>query len=548
VSGAGALVLTSLTAVDVATAAPQAGAISWGRCQDPDLRAAGAKCGFLDVPLDWRKPTGTTISIAVSRIRATKGPRQGVLITNPGGPGATGLALPAYLLPEVPNGAGKTYDWIGFDPRGVGDSRPALSCRPDYWNAPRPAYEPAMEAARSPNERRWIARSKKYAAACADNGDLLRHVRTVDTIRDLEALRIALGVKRISFYGFSYGTYLGQLYASRYPDRVRRMVLDGNVPPSYPGYGDGGRAQAAAFELVMDEFFAWVARHSSVYGLGLRRTDVQAAYYDELAKLTAQPVRGIGAAEWTNVIQLAGFAEYLWPAVADAFADWRSGKRGSVRELYDFAGEPGDDNSYAAFLGTVCTDAPFPRHYAQIRQDAFATAEHAPFEAWTNLWFAAPCTFWPTAPGRAPRIDGSRLNVPILLIHATGDGVAPYAGALALRREFPTSVLIAELDATTHAGSLYGNACIDGAIAAYLADGTLPARRPEDGPDATCARIAVPEPSAKDRSVAADPVGTPPATPPSGPQPSGLDALLSRVLPGLPGHRFPGTMTGSPVR
>uniref|UniRef100_UPI0017A5DC88 alpha/beta hydrolase n=1 Tax=Sporichthya sp. TaxID=65475 RepID=UPI0017A5DC88 len=482
VGATGALLFASLTAVEGASAASS---ITWGKCQDSDLRKAGAQCGFVPVPLDWRDPGGAKISIAVSRIRATKGPRQGVMLTNPGGPGGSGLALPAYLLPEVPGGAGDTYDWVGFDPRGVGASRPALSCDPDYWIGPRPAYEPASATKRSADERRWIKRSRTYAAACADNGDLLQHVRTVDTIRDMEALRVALGVKRISFYGFSYGTYLGQLYATRYPDRVRRMVLDGNVPPNYPGYGDGGRAQAIAFERVMREFFDWIADHEDVYHLGPRRAQVEAAYYDELRKLTRTPVKGIGAAEWTNVIQLAGFAEFLWPEVADAFADWRGGKHVSVRGLYQYAGEVGDDNSYAAFLATVCTDAPFPRSYPQIRRDAFSIAKQAPFEAWTNLWFAAPCTFWPTAPARAPRIDGSRLKVPILLVHATGDGVAPYAGALALRREFPTASLLAELGATTHAGSLGGNACIDDAIAAYLAAGTLPPRRPGDRPDAT---------------------------------------------------------------
>ena len=532
VAGAGALLLSSLTGLDGAAAA---GSISWGKCQDSDLRKAGGQCGFLEVPLDWRDPGGEKVSIAVSRIKATKGPRQGVMLTNPGGPGGSGLALPAYLLPEVPNSAGTTYDWVGFDPRGVGASRPALSCDPEYWTGPRPAYEPASATKRATNERRWVQRSRNYATACKANGDLLQHARTVDTIRDMEALRIALGVRRISFYGFSYGTYLGQLYATRYPDRVRRMVLDGNVPPNYPGYGDGGRAQAIAFERTMRQFFDWVADHEGAYGLGRTRAQVEAAYYDELATLTRTPVKGIGGAEWTNVIQLAGFAEFLWPEVADAFADWRGGKHVSTRGLYAYAGEVGDDNSYAAFLATVCTDAPFPRSYPQIREDAFATAEQAPFQAWTNLWFAAPCTFWPTPPATAPRIDGSRVKVPILLVHATGDGVAPYAGAVALRREFPTAALIAELGATTHAGSLGGNVCIDDAISAYLAAGTLPARRPGDGPDATCARLALPEPSADDRSIAADPVAEPPTAPPATPEPSGLDALLERLTPRLPG-------------
>jgi pimeloyl-ACP methyl ester carboxylesterase len=455
--------------------------------------------------LDWSDPSGARISLAVSRLRANPAARQGVMLTNPGGPGGSGLALPAYLQPAVPDTVGEAYDWIGFDPRGVGASSPAVSCDTEYWTGPRPAYRPASREQRSPAERAWVKRSRSYAAACAEhNGDLLRHLRTADTVRDMNALRIALGEKQINYYGFSYGTYLGQAYASRYPGRVRRMVLDGNVPPNYAGYGDGGRAQAIAFERVMSEFFDWVAAHDTVYGLGVTGRQVRLAYNDELAKLTRRPVRGIGAAEWTNVIQLAGFAESEWPEVADAFADWRSGKYYSTRGLYEYAGEVGDDNSYAAFLATVCTDAAFPRTYRTIRSDAFSIAKQAPFEAWTNLWFAAPCTWWPAPAGNPLRIDGSRLHTPILLIQATGDGLAPYAGAVALRREFPTARLIAEQGATTHAGSLSGNVCIDDAIAVYLADGTLPERRAGDGPDSSCPRLPVPEPSAKDRSIVAD--------------------------------------------
>ncbi|MGQ0624391.1 MAG: alpha/beta fold hydrolase [Sporichthyaceae bacterium] len=477
--------------------------IAWGRCADPDLRAAKAQCGSLSVPLDWAVPTGRQITLAVSRVKARgKAPRQGVMLTNPGGPGGSGLSLPAFLPDAVPRGAGKLYDWIGFDPRGVGASRPALGCDPAFAKGPRPDYtlrrnsggagagEPAERA-----ERAWLAKIRAYIADCqARNAALLPHVKTVDTVRDLDALRAALGAEQINFYGFSYGTFLAQAYASAYPNRVRRLVLDSSVPPDYPGYGDGGRAQAIAFEAVITEFFGWLAAHHATYALGRRAAGVRAAYAGELAALRRAPLAGVGPAEWADVFSDAGFAEEAWPEIAAAWAAWRDGRRGAIRGLYQAIGSPGDDNSYAAFLATVCTDGPFPRSYAQLRREAFALAPAAPFGIWGGFWFSAPCTFWPVPPGEPARVDGALFPGPILLIHATGDGAAPYAGALAVRREFAGAVLVAERGATTHAGSLYGNRCIDAAVAAYLATGALPARRPGDRADATCARTPVPVP------------------------------------------------------
>ena len=540
-AGAGLIAFTALGPVQAAPAVEKANSgvtrlggvpapktsIAWGPCKDPDLKDARAQCGRLQVPLDWADPGGRKISLAVSRLRADPAARRGVLLTNPGGPGGSGLALPAYLQPAVPDKVGEAYDWIGFDPRGVGASRPALSCDTEYWTGPRPAYRLTSATTRAANEKAWIRRSKAYAAACGEeNGELLRHMRTADTVADMNALRIALGEKQISYYGFSYGTYLGQAFASRYPGRVRRMVLDGNVAADSAGYGDGGRVQAVAFEKVMNQFFEWVGDHDKSYGLGLTGRQVRAAYNDELAKLTRQPVRGIGPAEFATVVQLAGYAESEWPEVADAIADWRSGKYYSTRSLYSYAAEVGDDNSYAAFLATTCTDAAFPRSYRTVRSDAFSIAKSAPFSAWINLWFAAPCVWWPVSSGRPSRIDGSRLHVPILLIQATGDGAAPYSGAVDVRREFPSARLLAEQGATTHAGSLFGNVCIDDAIAVYLADGTLPDRRTGDGPDKSCPRMPVPEPSAKDRSLAADPPSQF-AGPPSGS--GGLADLFRRI-------------------
>ncbi|MGQ0845233.1 MAG: alpha/beta hydrolase [Sporichthyaceae bacterium] len=503
----------------VATAAQAApaesrpeGKIAWGACEDVNLLTAGAECAMLPVPLDWAKPDGKSIWLALSRVKAT-GNRQGVMLTNPGGPGGSGRWMPTYLPGAVPREVGLTYDWIGFDPRGVGASRPALSCEPDYLKGPRPAYRPAEKTGRAPNERAWISRTKAYAKACAvRNGDLLRHVRTADTVKDMDAIRAALGEERINFYGMSYGTFLGQTYATAYPGRVRRMVLDGNVPPDYSGYGDGGRAQMTSFQFVIREFFAWMARYDSTYHLGTTADEVAAAYGELQAKLGAQPVGEVGAAELDDVFLRAGYAERLWPTVADAFADARMGDTSALERQYRQANSPGDDNAFAAFNATFCTDGPFPTDYAKVRQDGYDIAEIAPLPAWGGFWFSAPCTWWPVEPGKPLVVDGQRLaatDTRILLINATRDGATPFSGALAVRKEFPTAVLVAEQGATTHSGSLSGNACIDKYVADYLADGTLPRRLSGNRSDADCARTPVPKPANLNRAVPVAPQGVP---------------------------------------
>jgi pimeloyl-ACP methyl ester carboxylesterase len=314
----------------------------------------------------------------------------------------------------------------------------------------------------------------------------------------MDAIRAALNENRLNYYGFSYGTFLGQAYATMFPTHLGRMVLDGNVPPTYPGYGDGGRAQMTAFQYVLGKFFEWIAQHDRSYHLGSTQAAVIATYTKVENELIAAPVDSIGPAEWDDVFLVAGYAESRWPSVAEAFADWVAGRPAAIESQYREADHPGDDNAFAAFNATYCTDGPFPTDYAKVRADGFSIAAVAPLAAWGGFWFSAPCTWWPVASGPPLQVDGHNpalLATPILLINATHDGATPFAGALAVRRAFPTSALIAEVDATTHAGSLQGNSCVDDRIADYLATGKLPTRLPGDRADLECPRIPWPQPS-----------------------------------------------------
>ncbi len=179
----------------------------------------------------------------------------------------------------------------------------------------------------------------------------------------MDAIRQSLGADQINFYGFSYGTYLGQVYATLHPDLVRRMVLDSNVDPRRVWY-DANIDQDYAFEITIQKFFDWVAEHDDVYGLGATGADVKAKYYTALASLTATPQGQLGASEWTDAFLGAGYVQFLWPDTADAFAAFvNDGDPGPATDLYLGQDTPGDDNGYAMYLATECTDARWPRSW-----------------------------------------------------------------------------------------------------------------------------------------------------------------------------------------
>ncbi|MFD2494439.1 alpha/beta hydrolase [Amycolatopsis jiangsuensis] len=473
--------------------------IDWGPCTSGRLAGAGAECGFLVVPLDYARPGGETVRIAVSRVKHTAAQYQGVMLVNPGGPGGSGLGL-STLGRSVPDHAGDGYDWIGFDPRGVGASEPAITCDGGYASYDRPQYVPSVPGA----EQAWRAKAKGYADACAGNGAILDHVKTTDVAQDLESLRKALGETRINYYGFSYGTYLGQVYSTLYPDHVRRMVLDGNVDPRKVWYRSN-LDQEVAFDRAIKEYFSWLAKYDDLYHLGGTETEVEKLWYEQRARLDRSAAGGvIGGDEWTDVFLQAGYYVFGWEEMAEAFDGWvHRGDWKPLKDLYDQTNPPGDDNSYAVYASVECTDAPWPRNWNRWRFDAWRTHLRAPFETWGNTWFNAPCADWPAKAARPVHVDGGKVGG-ILLISEELDAATPYAGSLEVRGMFPRSSLISAPGGTTHAGSLSGVACVDDKVAAYLASGTLPKRTEGTGSDAQCEPVPPPVPKAAGARQKAD--------------------------------------------
>jgi pimeloyl-ACP methyl ester carboxylesterase len=485
-----------------ASAASAKGTINWGPCSEPALKEAGARCGFLTVPLNYSEPNGAQIQLAVSRIKHTSSDYQGVIVTNPGGPGGEGLNLNTFLIPVLQQegftGAADDYDWIGFDPRGVGASIPAISCEPNYEGPDRPSYVPYSRELLNT----WVSRSQQYAHDCGSasalQSQLLQNMTTRDNALDLDSIRQALGQSQITYYGFSWGTDLGQVYATLFPSHVRRLILDSNVNPSHDGYEDFNLDQDAPFNRNEDIWFAWLAKYNNVYHLGATESAVQAQFYATEHQLESHPADGqIGPDEWTDIFLEPAYYQETWVSWAQAFSNWVNEHNAPAAEelveLYDVVDEPGDDNELAVYLSVLCTDSQWPTNLGEWEADTWAIDLVAPLEAWGNTWFNAPCIYWPAPSQPQVAVNGSGVSS-ALLIDETLDGATPFGGSLVTRQLFPNSVLVAEPGGTSHANSLSGNLCVDGTIASYLETGALPPRVPGALWDKTCAPSPQPVP------------------------------------------------------
>ena len=506
----------AITAPTVATAAPARPStvgdpsavdkvIDWQACSDPTLQSVGAVCGSVTVPVDYSRPHGKKIQLAVSMVRHTvpDSQYQGVMLVNPGGPGGSGLVLSflGLFVPPAPGqkvSAGDYYDWIGFDPRGVGESAP-ISCQPYYFHGDRPPYDPANGTLAT-----WLKRSAGYAKSCAQKNDvdLLNNLKTTDSARDMDSIRRALGQKVINYYGFSYGTYLGQVYTTLFPTHMRRMVLDSNVDPRNVWY-KANLSQDIAFERNVKIWFAWVAKYDSVYHLGKTEKAVEALWYKTRDQLDKNAAGGIvGGDEWTDIFLYAGYYQSTWLDLGDTFVAWvKHHDRAKLIAEFRSSDGPGNDNGFAVYNGVQCTDVQWPQKWSTWQRDNDRVNKIAPFETWGNAWYNAPCLYWPATAGTPVTVDGKGV-APALLVDETLDAATPYEGSLEVRKLYPNSVLLAEPGGTTHAGTLFGNECVDGTIAAYLADGTLPTRKAGNRADAVCAPLPVPVPSAASAAAA----------------------------------------------
>ncbi|WP_410609366.1 alpha/beta hydrolase [Amycolatopsis sp. lyj-109] len=449
-----ALASLPLLAAPPADAAPR---VQWTvPCPDYGMTpspTAGLECATLRVPLDYAHPD-RTIELTLSRSAGTPGRRRGVLLMNPGGPGSPGLAMPAQLRQRMgDSGLPDAYDVIGFDPRGTAYSTP-VTC--GMTTAEERGAVLGPYAAGPRDVATTAAKARAVAGKCGGSSttDLLPHMTTANTARDLDRIREALGEKKISYYGVSYGSYLGAAYASMFPGRTDRIVLDSVLGPR----GLDVRANqrfAEGFDDRFPDFAAWAAQRDDGYHLGRTPAAVTAKFF-ELAAVRGPEFR---SNTWNGLYDDARF-----PAVA---AEWAGTARAA-------AGPLDGDNHAALQLQVICNDADWPEQVGYYQRAVERErARHPMFgPAAANV---NPCAFWPAERAEPPVRVGGPGPANVLLVQNLRDPATPLSGARETRAAFGTRARMVTVDAGGHGVFTRENACGNEAVLGYLRDGVFPA-------------------------------------------------------------------------
>jgi pimeloyl-ACP methyl ester carboxylesterase len=447
------------------------GSVTWNPCGD-------MQCASLSVPLDWKQPNGEHITLALARLPARHASK-GVLLVNPGGPGGSGIEFIASARQIFSSTVQNNFDIVSWDPRGIGKSAP-VECTDNldaFWAQNRDPKTPADVAALAAKDRAFVQSCEQRS------GKELPFVSTAATARDMDAIRAAMGVDRVSYYGFSYGTYLGELYAQMYPTHVQTMVLDGVVDPAL-SFATVTVQQAAGFDDDLNEFFTWCRTASSC---GFAHGGDPAAAYDSLQRdITDEPIpatvqgesRTLGPGEFDIGVASALYSgQAAFEDLAKALAQAGQGRGDSLLAFTDEYTErsPGGkySNETAANFAISCIDLPGPRTIDALAAVATQAEHAAPHFGVTTTWLDLPCVNWPVAAQGKTGPIAAPGAPPILVIGTTHDPATPYAAAVAVSHELQSGTLLT-YDGNGHAAYGRGSDCIDNAVDDYLRTGTPP--------------------------------------------------------------------------
>ena len=462
-------------------AAPGAdAALRWRSCP------GRSQCASLRLPEDYARPHGKRVRIALARLPARdRAHRIGSLFVNFGGPGGTGVDTVEQVGPTLFSTLNGRFDIVGFDPRGVGRSRPALDCKVDQEKEgvyAKPFFRPGFSAAR------LIRSDRRYVRRCVRlNRGVLPYVSTANVARDLDRMRAAVGDAKLSYLGFSYGTFLGATYSSLFPAHVRALVLDGALDPDQ--YVNHPLAnlddQTAGFELALGRFLAACKAHPGAclhFGAGH-----PAAAFDHLVRrLNRHPLRVRGRrvrVDGDDVLAAAGndlYAKQSWPDLAAALV--LAGRRhdgtllrDAVDEFYGYLGHGRYDPSSDRYFLIGAIEQRYPHTLGVYFRSGRASYHHHPHFWWNHGYSELSWGLFPVKPRgvfRGPFTTPASAPT-TLVVGTTFDPATPYDGNRAAARELGNARLLT-MEGDGHTAYGGNSACIDAAVDAYLIAGTLP--------------------------------------------------------------------------
>ncbi|MFI6155119.1 alpha/beta hydrolase [Kitasatospora sp. NPDC051170] len=436
----------------------------WERCDTE--QPATLECATIAAPLDYADPAGRRIDLTISRIRTDDTRRRhGVLLMNPGGPGSPGLSMPADMAQILPAQVRERYDLVGFDPRGVGRSSP-LTC--GLTEDERTVLHPYHDAT-FPKD---VQRARTVADKCrAKAADVLPHLTTRNTARDMDLIRAVLGERKISYFGFSYGTYLGSVYTQLFPRRSDRIVLDSAVDPALAWRGTL-LAWPARAELAFTRWSEWAAERDATHHLGATPAAVRRTFWDLIAHADRTPVPTTGAALDGDAIR-AEYRAFVHPAAAtDRITALKAAAAGGPPAPAAPDELPGDNEmsaAWAVFCGDTRT---WPRDPEQYRRDARRERARHPL-AGDLAAGIQPCAFWPTeAREDATTVDNT---AGALIVQNEWDPQATLDLAHGMHRALHGSRMITVTGGEGHGVIVAGPSCADTPALHYLTTGNLPA-------------------------------------------------------------------------
>lgn len=459
--------------------------VVWAPCEERSL--SGLECAEIEVPLDHSDPEGRRITIAISRNAASDPEqRRGILLTNPGGPGGTGRHL--ALDPDPSSNlwgyghqrVAEAYDIIGMDPRGSGASGPHLDCgMPMTLHPPRPDDSEFSSITRT---------SIAFQRGCERNhGDLLQHVTTAATARDMDVIRAALGEEKLNYIGASYGTYLGAVYGSLFPERLDRSVLDSSVVPD--GMWRGVLTlQAEGYRRNVERYSEWLAGYDGLLGFGSTAEEVMETLdtaHGELEENPRYDIPGLPegvpftADDFDFYVGQSARYQGWWDAYTSDLFLLVHGLPFPDLELPEPA-VPDIELSNDALMTAILCEAEWPSRLSEYYADMRRVREESPYGIGVNWHSPLPCTFASEKPAQ-PLVELERDGYPAgLVIAGEFDPQTVYEGGPQMADRLGHG-LITVTDEGGH--GFYGMAgleCVDDAVDAYLVDGAAPQ-------DLTCA-------------------------------------------------------------
>ena len=494
---------TTLVAPPADAAAPTAPPVSWSDCAD------GFQCATVPAPLDYDQPRGAQIGLSLIRLPASDPQRRiGSVLFNPGGPGGSGVDFVRYIATSLPAELRARFDLVGFDPRGINLSTP-LRCFDTYEQAI--AVLPAQAYPETPAEERAQRTSdEKLAAACARHGGAIRdHMSSADAARDLDLLRAALGDRKLTYVGYSYGSLLGQNYANLFPSRVRALVIDGVVDPIAWATGRGGEAaqvpvgtrigSADGARSTLGEFF----RLCDAAGAGCAFSGGAAQRFAALSQqLRGHPATVVDpfsgetiTLTYNDLIATTLGALYtaaVWPDLAFLLADLQRqlspaalGRRLAalraglgLRAELGLSGTAQEDypNAVEGSPGVGCSDTLNPRSFAAWQRAADTAERRYGYFGRVWNWVWSTCRAWPASAGQDRHLGPwtARTSAPVLVVGNYFDPATRYQGAVTASRLLPNSRLLSYAGWGHAASFIAGNHCVDSRVTQYLVTGQVP--------------------------------------------------------------------------